>query len=656
MTDQYVGRLARGLAIVAGLAGAGAAWADAVAVKPIEAQIRTGRGKQSETFIVETLSAPTSPAVRINEDRRTKAGQIPDPTPGYTITSTVIVRGEAHAMAGLDAKAVEGLPGYWTVKAGSVGEAMQLADNLARRPGIAEAYVNTAQPEPVRLPADPQFSQQWNLRNLECPGIDVNAVAAWNMGYTGSGVLIGIIEGPWQTDHPDLKANYNAGASMTGGAPTSHATSVAGIIAGDNNSIGGVGIAYNARLSQIVKGTSLENAEALLWKNSSHKIKNNSWGPSDNGTLGQVTQLELDALAAAATAGRSGLGTIVVWAGGNGAAVSDRVDYDPFASSRYVVCVAALDDDDDHSYYSEPGSSILVSAHSSGGPGPGDRQIFSTTSGGGFTATFGGTSAAAPVVSGVIALMLQANPALTWRDVQHVLVNSARLCDPMPSRWTLNGAGRYISYEYGFGAVDAEAAVTRAITWHPVPPEMSASVTKQNINVTIPDYTPTGYTINLPINRNFVVESAELKLNATTTYVGDLRITLRSPAGTESILSWNRFDGTDNLVDRVFTTKRPWGERAGGTWRATIADMGLFDVTVLHNATLTVYGYCPADVNRDSSCDVIDLLDFLEAYPACEGARAPCYGIGPVDTDYNRDGAVDIMDLLDFVDDLDNGC
>ena len=79
---------------------------------------------------------------------------------------------------------------------------------------------------------------------------------------------------------------------------------------------------------------------------------------------------------------------------------------------------------------------------------------------------FGGTSASAPVVSGIVALMLQANPNLTWRDVKHILVDTAVKNDPSDPGWTQNGAGRWVNDRYGFGAVDAHQARQRRCDAH----------------------------------------------------------------------------------------------------------------------------------------------------------------------------------------------
>src|SRR6185436_2047641 len=115
-----------------------------------------------------------------------------------------------------------------------------------------------------------------------------------------------------------------------------------------------------------------------------------------------------------------------------GRASNDNCNFDGYANSRYGIAVGAVDDNGQQAPYSESCSALLVSAPSGGGT----RGLTTTdlvgpagADPGDYTNGFSGTSAAAPVVSGVAALMLARNPALTWRDVQHLLVRSSRQVD-----------------------------------------------------------------------------------------------------------------------------------------------------------------------------------------------------------------------------------
>ncbi len=179
------------------------------------------------------------------------------------------------------------------------------------------------------------------------------------------------------------------------------------------------------------------------------------------------------ALTNSARTGRNGLGAINVFASGNGAGILDTAESDGYVNSRYTIGVGMVDHDGQvansdgtTTQYGEVGPSVLVVAPSASGPtdiinnfntGSG---IFTTdlTNGGynvpplpsglnldidgfpdaNYTSRFGGTSAAAPLVSGVIALMLQANPNLTYRDVEEILVRSARQNDDLDESWITN--------------------------------------------------------------------------------------------------------------------------------------------------------------------------------------------------------------------------
>src|SRR6185295_8087289 len=72
-----------------------------------------------------------------------------------------------------------------------------------------------------------------------------------------------------------------------------------------------------------------------------------------------------------------------------------------------------------------------------------------------FTSAFTGTSAAAPEISGLVALLLSANPQLTYRDVQQILINCSKQWDLNDADLIRNGAGFFVSHNTGFGLPDA---------------------------------------------------------------------------------------------------------------------------------------------------------------------------------------------------------
>ena len=444
------------------------------------------------------------------------------------------------------------------------------------------------------VPNDPLFASQWHLQNTGQTGgtlgADANVTGVWDT-HTGSGVVIGIVDDGVQLAHPDLAANVANGLSFdfvsNDSDPTpaansgdDHGTAVAGVAAGvGNNALGITGAAYEASIAGIrllgFPQTATMESSALTHRNQAIHIYNNSWGPADNGRIAALPPQVEAALSAGTRLGRGGLGSIYTWAGGNGRTFGDYSNYDQYASSRYVIAVGAIDDDGLQSSYSESGSNLLVSAYSSS-PGIVTTDIvgadgYSATD---YTNTFGGTSSATPLVSGVIALMLEANPNLSYRDVMDILVRTAEHNDPTDAGWTVNGAGLRVNHKYGFGAIDARAAVTAALTHNSLGPLASRSTSIVRVNRSIPDSTPSGVVSSVTTNVQLNLEHVELVLNASHQNRGDLAITLVSPNGTRSVMTQARTqDFGNDYSNWVFTTTRNWGERSDGTWTVEIADL-----------------------------------------------------------------------------------
>ena len=196
-------------------------------------------------------------------------------------------------------------------------------------------------------------------------------------------------------------------------------------------------------------------------------VSNNSWGFQDNAVPHSPTALWEAAVARGVTQGYGGKGVVYVLAGGNGAGDNDDSNLDGRANFYAVTAVCAVGYDDTRSAYSEPGRHLWVCAPSDSTAGL--PEITTTFPMSRYTDGFSGTSAAAPIVSGVVALMRAANANLSWRDVKLILAASARQNDPTDRGWS-DGALEYgstterysFNHQYGFGVVDAQAAVTLA--------------------------------------------------------------------------------------------------------------------------------------------------------------------------------------------------
>lgn len=484
---------------------------------------------------------------------------------------------------------------------------------------------------------DPRLNDQWHLNNTGqkggTVGVDANVFAAWNMGYDGTGVQICIVDDGLEKDHEDLSVNFRLGDSKDingsgGNNPSpfpedSHGTSCAGIAgAKGNNGIGVAGVAANVNLSGIrliaAANTDAQEADALTFNNQNNDIYSNSWGPTDNGIYAAPGTAAKLALKEGATNGRNGLGNIFTWAAGNGRDNGDNCNYDGWVNSIYTIGVGAHADDGIVSWYSEPGASMLISAPSNGGT----VGITTTTLNSDYTDDFGGTSAATPLVSGIIALMLEANPNLTWRDIQYLLIENATKIDINNADWTMNGAGKSINHNYGFGGVDAAALVAAAQNWNLVPAAISDTSAVITVNKSIPDGpAPTTYgdalTETISITKDITLEHIELKVNFTHTYRGDLRVRLTSPAGTESVLALQHSDGTDNLVDWYYMSVRHWGESAVGTWTIKVDDGYSADTGTWNDFQLIFHGV-PAEDGCPTNLMVNDARITADTYVASQ--------------------------------------
>jgi len=503
---------------------------------------------------------------------------------------------------------------------------------------------------PRFVPNDTFFPNQWHLWQTNAvgsgntSGIDLNVIDAWDL-YKGAGVIVGIVDDGLQLTHPDLSPNVATNSLIhrdwndsTPNDPTptslnAHGTAVGGLVgARGNNSLGVSGVAPEAKLAglRLTAGVAsdADEADAFGWRNSLISVKNNSWGPSDDGTtIYKLPTVVADALVAATSTGRNNLGEVFVWANGNGGNytaaqfVTDSSNYDGYANSIYVISVAALAANGQPSYYSEKGGNVSVTAPSSGPsagnfvstPGITTTDLAGTSgySSTDYTSSFGGTSAAAPMVSGVIALMLQANPLLGWRDVKEILIRTARQIDTGDSGWVSNKAGLKFNPWYGAGLVDAAEVVNQALNWENLEAMQSASAAKTGLNLIVPDNKPDGITVDLPISSDFRVESVAVTVSATHLYRGDLVFSVISPGGTQVRLTGGvrYLDSNSNLTDVTFTTPFLWGESSAGTWQVKAADEWAVVTGRLTKAAITVYGSSSPVAPGNDNFDRASLLD-----------------------------------------------
>lgn len=504
--------------------------------------------------------------------------------------------------------------------------------------GVYEQLKGTVYLQTPDLPSDPLALEQWYLS-------EINVIPVWQ-DYTGKGIRIGQFEpgGPYAVDlevldytHPDLQDSVDKGwlNDLNNPVPqtfSNHATMVAGVMVAGRNGQGGIGIAYDAKVS----GNSLAADFApfappltgqqidvtgifgVLNNMKNYDVVNASWSITGDAAWLSLTG-NPDPHEQAAALGRDGLGTVIVYAAGNDRATGGNTNISNLTSQRWAITVGAVNAKDDIGSlfngakpFSNPGASILVSAPGSNITSAAreltnaDGSIF-----GAEEKTSKGTSFAAPIVSGVVALMLEANPDLGYRDVQGILALTAKkISDPTGTDWVdngsshWNGGGMHVSHDYGFGEVDALAAVRLAETWVAT----GVYVTEQKLtgSVNSPAALPDGSGYierSITIGAGVSVEHVELNIGLTAGRVGDLIVELYSPSGTKSVLL-NRpgkapgsaaSDLGSTLVAGgqgafTFSTTHAWGEDSAGTWKVRIYDAASGSNSAVGNIQLNVYG------------------------------------------------------------------
>uniref|UniRef100_A0A0V0J8S6 Proprotein convertase subtilisin/kexin type 5 n=1 Tax=Schistocephalus solidus TaxID=70667 RepID=A0A0V0J8S6_SCHSO len=451
---------------------------------------------------------------------------------------------------------------------------------------------------------DPMYPDMWYLtRSSLNLGADMNVWEAWELGYTGNNSVVTIMDDGIDYTHPDLSQNYDkfASADINGhdadpmpnvtNKENKHGTRCAGQVAATgNNSVCIVGVAYNAKIGGIrmLDGriTDRVEAEALSHQRNYIDIYSGSWGPDDTGVIyeGPGT-LASDAFQLGATMGRRGLGNVFVWASGNGGRRGDSCAADGYASSIYTLSVSSVSEKDTKPWYLEKCASTMVSTYSSGGPS--ERGIVTTDLNHECTTSHTGTSASAPIAAGIVALLLEANPNLTWRDVQYITVLTANSKPFRDGDFMPNAAGHRYSYYYGFGLMDAGKMVRLGELWRQLPPQHRCTSKMRQVSRSLRGLFAEVYALNFtgcrprpsswPGDRIdeegepvVFLEHVQLFLNIAYGHRGLLRIVLQSPSGTQSEImptrSSDAFSEVYGLDRWPLMSVQFWGEPAAGEW------------------------------------------------------------------------------------------
>lgn len=341
---------------------------------------------------------------------------------------------------------------------------------------------------------------QWHLKTTTVNGVQVNANVKADLAHKlsqGENIIIALIDDGFDIDHPEFympaKVVHSRDVTSNSNDPSpkktynNHGTACAGVATASG--INASGVAPKAILMPIRLNSelgSVAESNAFKWAaDHGADIISCSWGPEDgywddlNDPV-HTTQVDLPdstrlAMDYAISNGRSGKGCIITFAAGNG---NEDIKFDGYASYHKVLAVAACNDTNKRSVYSDYGNSVWCSFPSSdfgyppfNHPDPLTKGIYTTdrmgTAGynanGDYTSDFGGTSSACPGVAGTVALILSANPELTWQQVKDIIKETSEKIDTANGQYDAQGHSKY----YGYGKVDAEKAVKKALELKP---------------------------------------------------------------------------------------------------------------------------------------------------------------------------------------------
>jgi subtilisin family serine protease len=433
---------------------------------------------------------------------------------------------------------------------------------------------------------------------------------------------------------------------LPGEAEDNHGTSCAGVAVAEETGTGAVGVAPGCALMPIrttgfLDDESIEQLFDWAVRNGASVISC-SWGPS--AVYFPLSLRQRAALTRAATRGRNGKGCVIVFAAGNAnrptnGKVNERgwqnnVLKGPtewlggFATHPDVIAVSASTSLNKKAVYSNWGAEISVCAPSNNAP-PGvglqgvgyvftapeittpirGLGIVTTDRVGGegydpsdFTRDFGGTSSACPLVAGVAALVLSANPDLTAVEVKQILQQTAdKIVDPDADpqlgfrKGTYENGGR--SDWFGYGKVNAlkaaQAAVQRRQSQTPAIVTTRLIQQQNSTSVAIPDYNTTGITSVIQIGETAVVRDVQITVEIAHPFMGDLEIRLIAPNGQTSLLQGRTLGRRQNLKATYTLQTTPQLQRllnqpAQGRWQLQVVDFAQQDTGTLKNWQLVL--------------------------------------------------------------------
>ncbi|MDY6802705.1 MAG: S8 family serine peptidase [Cyanobacteriota bacterium] len=524
---------------------------------------------------------------------------------------------------------------------------IKITNRLIKNPDILQAEPNIVVPtQKYYRPKDTLYDKQWYLNNSGgynlAAGSDISAERAWDITRGDRSIVVAIADDSVDLDHPDFQGLGKIVAPfdlrdrdrlpMPEAPSDNHGTACAGIAVAEENGEGVVGVAPGCALMAIRTSGYLDDGsveEIFDWAiDNGAAVISCSWGPS--AIYFPLSLRQNAVITKAAKRGRHGKGCVVLFAAGNANRPVDGVVDEKgwpnnliqgetpwlggFTLHPDVITVAACTSLNKKSVYSNWGTGISVCAPSNNAPPgiwmpetgyistPPEIQdsivglgIFTTDrigaagyERGDFTGFFGGTSSATPVVAGVVALMLSANPDLKSEEVREIIQETTdKIVDPDPDPQLGTMLGNYDanghSQWFGFGKVNAYKAVLAARERRsPLQQPTKKIRAENNSNMAIPDFDLDGVTSVISISDSGLVRDIEVSVEIEHTYLGDVDVHLIAPNG-QKVLLQGRTLGRDTALKTTYSLettpqlRRFLNLSVAGNWQLLVIDRARFD-------------------------------------------------------------------------------
>jgi subtilisin family serine protease len=558
-------------------------------------------------------------------------------------------------------KPVVGIPNTFVfqVTSNATENPIKIANRLIGRPEVLMAEPNIAVPqEPHYRPRDPFYPKQWYLNHTGgselATGSHIDVEKAWDITRGNRSVVVAIADDAVDLNHPDFQGTGKIVAPkdfkdqdflpLPGSSDESHGTACAGVAVAEENGIGIAGVAPGCALMPIRTTGFLEDEtidQLFDWAIANNaSVISCSWGPA--AVYFPLSLRQRAALTRAATEGRQGKGCVIVFAAGNANRPVSGTIFERgwpnnllsgptnwlggFTIHPDVITVSACTSLGKKSAYSNWGTNVSVCAPSNNAP-PGmwfeqtgyiytAPEVTVPLSGLGiftddlvgapgyesdnFVRNFGGTSSACPVVAGVAALVISANPDLTAQDVKRLLQDTAdkivdRDADPQLGMrlgtYDTNGQSQW----FGYGKVNAFKAVQSAKLKIKQPSQSAIRhLSGRNDNpVAIPDDNPQGITSAIRVTDSATLREIHVTVNIEHDFLGDIELSLKAPTG-QTVLLQSRTLGSRTRLQATYSIESTPGlkqllnKSVAGVWQLQVVDYAPMDTGTLKSWELSL--------------------------------------------------------------------